>query len=74
MKTVLITGASSGIGLQLAKDYALKQYQVITCGRDHNKIFQALYLYPAKIYTFDMTPPQKNMWVEFFISKCKLLK
>ncbi len=61
MKTVLITGASSGIGLQLAKDYALNQYQVIACGRDHNKIFQVLDLYPAKICIFDMTDAEKTL-------------
>ncbi len=59
MKTVLITGASSGIGLQLAKDYALDQYQVIACGRDHNKLFRALDLYPSKICTFDMTDAEQ---------------
>jgi NAD(P)-dependent dehydrogenase (short-subunit alcohol dehydrogenase family) len=60
MKTVLITGASSGIGLQLAKDYALNQYQVIACGRDHNKISQSLDLYPAKFCSFDMTDAEKT--------------
>ena len=37
-KTVLITGASSGIGLQLARDYLHKGYQVIACGRSHDKL------------------------------------
>ncbi len=60
MKTVLITGASSGIGLQLAKDYALDQHQVIACGRDHNKLTRALDLYPCKICTFDMTDAEQT--------------
>jgi NAD(P)-dependent dehydrogenase (short-subunit alcohol dehydrogenase family) len=60
MKTVLITGASSGIGLQLAKDYALDRHQVIACGRDHNKLFRALDLYPSKICTFDMTDAEQT--------------
>ncbi|WP_337263860.1 MULTISPECIES: SDR family NAD(P)-dependent oxidoreductase [unclassified Serratia (in: enterobacteria)] len=34
MKRVLITGASSGIGQQLALDYAAEGWQVIACGRD----------------------------------------
>lgn len=36
MKTVLITGATSGIGKQLAIDYALNGYQVIACGRNND--------------------------------------
>ncbi|MDB2386189.1 SDR family NAD(P)-dependent oxidoreductase [Shewanella sp.] len=33
-KTVLITGASSGIGLQLASDYLLQGWKVLACGRN----------------------------------------
>ncbi len=38
MKRVLITGASSGIGFQLACDYAADGWQVIACGRDIDKL------------------------------------
>ena len=34
MKTVLITGASSGIGAGLAKSFSADGYHVIACGRD----------------------------------------
>ncbi len=34
MKTVLITGASSGIGAGLATSFAAEGYHVIACGRD----------------------------------------
>lgn len=40
MSTVLITGASSGIGAQLAKDYAVEGWQVIACGRSLEKLQQ----------------------------------
>ncbi|USH05612.1 SDR family NAD(P)-dependent oxidoreductase [Grimontia kaedaensis] len=34
MKRVLITGATSGIGLQLAKDYSAEGWHVTACGRN----------------------------------------
>jgi len=40
MKRVLITGATSGIGFQLACDYAADGWQVTACGRDRNKLEQ----------------------------------
>lgn len=38
MKTVLITGASSGIGAGLAKSFADDGYRVIACGRDAQRL------------------------------------
>lgn len=38
MNSVLITGASSGIGEQLAKDYLLNDWHVIACGRSKEKL------------------------------------
>lgn len=38
MKTVLITGATSGIGEQLAVDYAAQGWSVIACGRNESKL------------------------------------
>jgi len=38
MKTVLITGATSGIGERLAKDYATQGWSVIACGRNADKL------------------------------------
>ncbi|WP_107851986.1 SDR family NAD(P)-dependent oxidoreductase [Oceanimonas marisflavi] len=42
MNRVLITGASSGIGLQLAQDYLFEGWQVVACGRSHDKLAQVL--------------------------------
>lgn len=42
MKRVLITGASSGIGLQLAKDYADDGWHVVACGRNADRLKQSL--------------------------------
>ncbi|HTN35008.1 MAG TPA: SDR family NAD(P)-dependent oxidoreductase [Marinobacter sp.] len=42
MKRILITGASSGIGQQLAHDYAADGWQVVACGRSLHKLEQAL--------------------------------
>lgn len=42
MKRVLITGASSGIGLELAKRYSALGDQVIACGRNMEKLMAVL--------------------------------
>lgn len=54
MKRVLITGANSGMGLQLAKDYAANGWQVVACGRDREKLQQALAGVDVEICVFDM--------------------
>ncbi|MCU5772922.1 SDR family NAD(P)-dependent oxidoreductase [Erwiniaceae bacterium BAC15a-03b] len=56
MKSVLITGASSGIGFQLACDYAADGWAVIACGRDREKL-QQLHSHAADITlcVFDIT-------------------
>ncbi|MGU3522244.1 SDR family NAD(P)-dependent oxidoreductase [Enterobacteriaceae bacterium C23F] len=56
MKTVLITGASSGIGEGLAKSWADDGWQVIACGRDRQRL-DALEHYHASISgrVFDIT-------------------
>lgn len=38
MKTVMITGASSGLGLALSHYYAQNNYKVIACGRNKEKL------------------------------------
>lgn len=38
MKTVLITGATSGIGEQLARDYAEEGWRVLACGRNQQQL------------------------------------
>ncbi len=53
MKTVLITGASSGIGAGLATSFAAEGYHVIACGRD-----------PARLEALHQTCP--NLTVRLF--------
>ncbi len=52
MKRVLITGASSGIGAQLARDYLTDGWQVFGCGRRAEKLAQIKALVPL---AFDIT-------------------
>ncbi|OXS17019.1 short-chain dehydrogenase [Zobellella denitrificans] len=54
MKRVLITGAGSGIGLQLARDYAADGWRVLACGRDRSRLEQALEGVEAELCLFDM--------------------
>ncbi|MGO4998275.1 SDR family NAD(P)-dependent oxidoreductase [Oceanisphaera sp. W20_SRM_FM3] len=54
MKRVLITGANSGMGLQLAKDYAADGWQVVACARDLSKLQQALAGIAFEACIFDM--------------------
>ncbi len=56
MKTVLITGASSGIGTGLANSFAADGYHVIACGRDPSRLETLQQLSPnISVRLFDMT-------------------
>ena len=56
MMTVLITGASSGIGAGLAQSFARDGHHVIACGRDPARL-EALHQHSSNITVrlFDMT-------------------
>ncbi|WCG84852.1 SDR family NAD(P)-dependent oxidoreductase [Pectobacterium sp. A5351] len=56
MKHVLITGASSGIGQQLALDYARDGWDVLACGRDGQRLHALTAAFPTiRTAAFDMT-------------------
>lgn len=56
MKRVLITGASSGIGQQLALDYARDGWDVLACGRDEQRLNALTAAFPTiRTIAFDMT-------------------
>jgi short-subunit dehydrogenase len=55
MKTILITGASSGIGQTLARYAADKGYQVIACGRNQQKLDELAKHQKITTLTFDVT-------------------
>lgn len=54
-KHVLVTGASSGLGLQLALDYHQAGWQVIACGRDGGKLKKSLNNPDIQSCVFDVT-------------------
>ncbi|RQW61988.1 SDR family NAD(P)-dependent oxidoreductase [Vibrio viridaestus] len=65
MSTVWITGASSGIGAQLAIDFAERGWNVIACGRSQEKLEKLTQSHERIVAsTFDITNPEE---VEFAI-------
>lgn len=64
MKHIFITGATSGLGLALAKLYLASGDRVGLCGRDLTKIPQQIQDHPqAKIYQADVLDKEKMMEV-----------
>lgn len=61
MKTILITGATSGIGHALTLLAAKQQYQVIACGRSAEKLEEFLTLPSVKTLIFDVTDEQQTL-------------
>ncbi|MCO4837741.1 MAG: SDR family NAD(P)-dependent oxidoreductase [Oceanospirillaceae bacterium] len=63
MKRILITGASSGIGMHLCHSYLLAGWHVIACGRSLDKLEDAIsnkhpHLTPC---TFDINQPKQTI-------------
>ena len=57
IKTILITGATSGIGLALFEKYVALGHNVIACGRDEKKL-SLLSTKAYKTYLFDLNDAQ----------------
>ena len=71
-RTVLITGATSGIGLALYEKYTAQGDNVIACGRDKNKL-QKLYAKAFQNLVFDMTEPAQVESVSVDIEEIDIL-
>ncbi|MFI3246504.1 MAG: SDR family NAD(P)-dependent oxidoreductase [Ferrimonas sp.] len=59
MARVLITGASSGIGAQLAQDYARQGWHVFACGRDETRLTALQAFGQVQPLLFDVTSPEQ---------------
>jgi len=76
--TVVITGGSSGIGLELAKVLTKKENQVIICGRSLEKLERAKKLVPSlQIFQCDLSQSTERKrfsdWVEKNYPHCNIL-
>jgi short-subunit dehydrogenase len=71
-RTVLITGATSGIGLALYEKYTAQGDNVIACGRDKHKL-QKLCTKAFKTVVFDMTEPAQIESVSVDIEEIDIL-
>ena len=71
-RTVLITGATSGIGLALYEKYTAQGDNVIACGRDKHKL-QKLCAKALKTVVFDMTEPAQIESVSVDIEEIDIL-
>lgn len=56
MSAVFITGATSGIGKQLALDYAKQGWQVVACGRNQ-PVLDSLQAQHANIFPWRLMLP-----------------
>jgi len=58
--TILITGGSSGIGLELAKQFIARENKVLICGRSKDKLLSAQQQIPQlEIFQCDLADPQQ---------------
>ncbi|WP_207425155.1 SDR family oxidoreductase [Pedobacter sp. SYSU D00535] len=67
--TVLITGGSSGYGLELAKQLTAQNNRVLICGRDSGKLAAAKELIPAlSVFQCDVSIPEDCHKLQHWIS------
>ena len=76
--TIVITGGSSGIGLELSKVLTQQNNQVIICGRSSEKLERALQQIPSlHTYQCDLSiageRPRFSEWVEQNHPQCNIL-
>lgn len=77
-KTVLITGASSGIGLELARLFAADGYALILVGRNRKNLQQAAddlnseFSVPARVLVADLSKPSGPSTIARFVKQKRL--